>query len=273
MRYYRGEHPSNLTLSVNNRANVERGTKIAAAGIEMTRRLPAQSIRERKEALLENWLILCFPSVFLWLLFFWELYKHNAHLPPQPTLILIAAILMTCVFIALHVRLYDRVRRLNRGERGELEVAATLEELRVNGYVPVHDLSGRNGNIDHVVVGPGGVFALETKFRSGSGEISFKNGEGLFVGGRAEEKDVLKQARGSAREINRLIKENCGIERWVTPIVVFVGDWRVRDRWHSTDARVLMPDQLARYFDQRQPELTRNEIKLIASHLERSASS
>jgi Nuclease-related domain len=92
-----------------------------------------------------------------------------------------------------------------------------------------HDLIRDGFNIDHVVVGPAGVFAVETKFRSGHGEIEFRNGEGLFVGGFPEEKDSLKQARASAAEVNRIIKDNCNFDEWVWPLVVFVGDWRVRN--------------------------------------------
>jgi hypothetical protein len=81
-----------------------------------------------------------------------------------------------------------------------------------------------------------------------------------FVGGYPEEKDCLKQARGNASEVRRIIKEHCGIDRWVTPLVVFVGDWRIKNKWRDTDARVFSTDQLADYFDQQQPELMRREI-------------
>ena len=54
-------------------------------------------------------------------------------------------------------------------------------------------------------------------------------------------------------------------------MVVFVGQWRIKNKWRNTNARVLTVDDVSRYFEQLQPELTRNEIKLIASHLERSA--
>ena len=72
-------------------------------------------------------------------------------------------------------------------------------------------LSARHFNIDHVLVGPGGVFAIETKFRSGRGEITFRNGEGLFVGGRIEEKDCLKQARGTP-ELSARLSRNTVID-------------------------------------------------------------
>jgi hypothetical protein len=58
----------------------------------------------------------------------------------------------------------------------------------------------------------------------------------------------------------------------VTALVVFVGEWKVKESWQTTDARVLSHSQLPRYFQrQDQPELTRSEIQLIAPHLERSA--
>jgi hypothetical protein len=154
-----------------------------------------------------------------------------------------------------------------------LRVAEVLDDLRGYGYRVTHDLTRDGFNIDHVAVGPAGVFAIETKFRSGEGEITFRNGEGLFVGGFPEEKDSLKQARGNAREVNRIIKENCDVDEWVWPLVVFVGDWRVKNDWRTTDARVLTPDTVVQYISNQQPRLTGREIELIASHLERSAKS
>ena len=146
-----------------------------------------------------------------------------------------------------------------------------LRSCRVDGYKPIHDITGEHFNVDHVLVGPGGVFAIETKFRSGKGEITFRNGEGLFVGERAEEKDCLKQARGNAAAISQIIKDTCGKREWVTPLVVFVGEWRVKDDWRDTDLRVFTPDRLRRYMRNQQPRFKLSEIELIASHLERSA--
>lgn len=186
---------------------------------------------------------------------------------------LFLAVALTGVSIIVFGRLYKQFGNLNKGERGELKVAEVLDELRERGYRVIHDIARPHFNIDHVVVGPSGVYAIETKFRSGQGEITFRNGEGLFVGESPDEKDCLKQARGNAGEINRIIQENCGLYEWVWPLVVFVGDWRVRNRWHTTDARVFTPDKLVRYIADQQPRLKRSEINLIASHLERSVKS
>ena len=66
--------------------------------------------------------------------------------------------------------------------------------------------------------------------------------------------------------VHKLIREHAGLEVFVKPLVVFVGDWSVKDKWRDTDVRVITADGVARYFDrQDQPELTRREkIDLFA---------
>ena len=117
------------------------------------------------------------------------------------------AIIATGAAVIGFLRLMPKARNLVRGEKGELKVAETLEDLRATGYSVFHDIKREGYNIDHVVVGPAGLFVIETKFRSGYGEIEFRNGEGLFVGGKQEEQDALLQARRNARDMNRLLKE------------------------------------------------------------------
>jgi hypothetical protein len=242
--------------------------------LPLVRRMAGQSIRDEKERLLDSRLM---PYVFgpgvLWLICLIESTHSWSNQPPQPRFWLCLAIAATGFSWIGFRRLFPKFRNLNRGERGELKVAEVLNELREVEYQAFHDLRGDGYNIDHVLVGPAGIFAIETKFRSGYGEIEFRNGEGLFIGGRKEEKDCLKQARGNAWQVNRIIKENCGMDQWVTPLVVFVGDHTVRDNWRDTDARVFTADEVAHYIRELQPELTRSEIHLIASHLNRTARS
>ena len=72
--------------------------------------------------------------------------------------------------------------------------------------------------------------------------------------------------------IHDLICQDAGLDVWVKSLVVFVGDWTVKDVWRDTDVRVLTARQVAKYFDRQiQPELTRGEIQMICSHLNRTA--
>jgi hypothetical protein len=240
----------------------------------MVQRLPGQSLRDEKQRLFDDWLMpYVYVPFFAWVIWVVESVHSWTKQPPMPGFWFCFALAVTGISLVGFRRLIPTFRRLNRGEHGELRVAKVLDELRSFGYRAFHDLARDGFNIDHVVVGPAGVFAIETKFRSGQGDITFRNGEGLFVDGFPEEKDSLKQARGNAREVHQIIKENCGLDEWVRPLVVFVGDWRVKNDWRSTDARVFTTDTLLRHIVNQQPRLKRSEIKLIASHLERSAKS
>src|SRR5690348_16911647 len=54
-----------------------------------------------------------------------------------------------------------------RGAEGEEAVGELLEGLREQGWRVIHDVSFGRGNIDHIIVGPGGIFTIETKSRGG----------------------------------------------------------------------------------------------------------
>jgi hypothetical protein len=63
----------------------------------------------------------------------------------------------SCLFIRQNLRL---------GYFGELVTAEELNKLMPEGNHVFHDFQADNFNIDHIVVGPAGVFAIETKARS-----------------------------------------------------------------------------------------------------------
>ena len=55
------------------------------------------------------------------------------------------------------------IEHWREGAEGERATAKALRPLTKAGWVLVHDLQTDRGNIDHVLVGPPGVFMLETK--------------------------------------------------------------------------------------------------------------
>src|SRR3954447_2034241 len=54
-----------------------------------------------------------------------------------------------------------------QGAEGEEVVGRILEGLGAEGWHVIHDVSFGRGNIDHIVVGPGGIYTIETKSRAG----------------------------------------------------------------------------------------------------------
>jgi nuclease-like protein len=70
----------------------------------------------------------------------------------------------------LRFRLSEQARTWQRGAAGERRTARQLDRLTRDGYVVFHDLAvpGSPTNVDHLVIGPSGVFVIDSKQWSGS---------------------------------------------------------------------------------------------------------
>lgn len=80
----------------------------------------------------------------------------------------IAAITTVLMTIALaDRRLSPSLDRRLRGLEGEQRVGAVLDGMHGLGWKALHDVDTGRGNIDHVVVGPGGLVTIETKSHRG----------------------------------------------------------------------------------------------------------
>jgi hypothetical protein len=74
------------------------------------------------------------------------------------------------------------------GAEGEVRTARLLETLEADGFRVLHDRKipgARSANIDHVVIGPPGIYVVETKSYKGSLQM---RGDEVFVAGRPEER-------------------------------------------------------------------------------------
>jgi hypothetical protein len=99
---------------------------------------------------------------------------------------------------------------------GEDHTARALAELEAEGFIVLHDRRkpGSSANIDHVIIGPTGVFVVETK--SYSGPLSIR-GDDVFVGGRRRT-DMVHEARSEA-EVVQAVLAIAGGNLSVTPIL------------------------------------------------------
>jgi hypothetical protein len=70
----------------------------------------------------------------------------------------------------LRFRPSEQVTAWRRGAAGERRTARLLDRLTRDGYVVFHDLAvpGSSANVDHLVVGPSGVFVIDSKQWTGS---------------------------------------------------------------------------------------------------------
>ncbi|HEV2047483.1 MAG TPA: nuclease-related domain-containing protein [Chthoniobacterales bacterium] len=233
--------------------------------------MAGQSLREEIERRFDDFVPYLMIVFAFWMVCLVEWTQQIAGEHPGPKFWMFLSALVTLYGGFRAFRLYPQLRNLRFGEQGERRVAEILDRLRSKGFIVFHDLVGKDFNIDHVVVGPSGIYAIETKNRSGSGAIEYPSDDELIFGGRIKDGWPLRQARGAAWTVHDELKTHSQEYRYVKPLVVFVGNWRVHRHAGDFAADVITANQLENYFDWQQPELTRGEIARISSHLEHFA--
>lgn len=128
------------------------------------------------------------------------------------------AILVLIAGIALAAQRRSHARRFHdatRGAEAELETARMLA-LLPSGFTVVNDLEFPGFNVDHVVVGPTGVWAIETKSYTGTFKES---GEELLIDGRPANRDPRAQAKAGAAAVSGFLQRETGMRWWVESLV------------------------------------------------------
>lgn len=165
---------------------------------------------------------------------------------------------------------WPKVQAMKLAEDGEKAVGQHLEALRASGYSVFHDLIGDGFNVDHVIVGPAGVFTIETKAWSkpakGATEITF-DGESLLVAGREPDRNPVIQAKAQANWLRQILAESTGKPYSVWPVVLFPGWFVKNNRDGFKDLWVLEPKAFTKFLANEKVELAPEDVSLAAFHL------
>lgn len=189
--------------------------------------LPGQQLRQRLEVeardMTAHIMGLCITlplSVLVWLLsrlrgLDWATLQFGL----VDGLYAVVALAMLTYFAVPLIRTSVRRRRYREGLYAELVTAQQLQRLIPRGCMVFHDVpardNGRDFNIDHVVIGPHAVFAVETKSRrkpqhrgKGSARV-FYDGTRLKFPGHTETRPV-EQAKAQAVWLRRYLATELG---------------------------------------------------------------
>ncbi|RZF90249.1 NERD domain-containing protein [Pseudoalteromonas sp. N1230-9] len=121
----------------------------------------------------------------------------------------------------------DKLIKLKLGRDAELAVASELIELQSHGYQVFHDIQADGFNIDHLVIGSNGVFAIETKGRHKriKDDINYKvRFENNFLAFPSwNESKPIDQTERQAQWVYKWLSEATGYSTQITPILCFPG--------------------------------------------------
>lgn len=234
---------------------------------------PGQSAQEQLfdlffENLLTPWIVAVLLLVFAaieWVRF----YKPT---PPAPVLLSVAAAVALAYASWRLRRGWPQVQALRLGRDGERVVGQYLERLRAEGYEVFHDVAGDGFNLDHVLIGPAGLFTVETKtVRKPAGRdarVQF-DGRTLRIAGQVPDRDPVVQAKAQASWLRALLAESTGRKLPVRPVILYPG-WFVEQPSGSTrEVWVLEPKALPAFLEREEEAMSAADIKLASFHLSR----
>lgn len=209
-------------------------------------------------------LFLLFSVIATWVMDYFKI-ENN------PLAHTIGSLLIIIYFVAKIIKGANKIKNIKLGRDGEIQVAEVLEELKIFGYKVFNDILEKEFNIDHVVIGPAGVFTIETKtYRKQNGadyQIHY-DGTNLKIDGFSSiKKDPIKQAIGQMYWLKGFIENSAKINITVNPVIVFPG-WFIDSKNNNSDIVVTNEKLLVLKIKNAQTVLNQDQINLISSHLE-----
>ena len=124
------------------------------------------------------------------------------------------------VFLGLSLlRGLQRIERYFIGARGEEHVAGLLRKIP-DTYHVYNDFKAGNYRVDHVVIGPAGVFAIETKCWRGRVTVEENH---ILLDGQLPDHSPLAQAAREAASVRKVLAK-LGYDGPVTPVLAFASD-------------------------------------------------
>lgn len=154
------------------------------------------------------------------------------HRKPGIIYFILIGLIISGFFLFWGKKLYNTFKQRNRlriGYECEVAVGQSLQKLSKYGFNIFHDFPAqKNFNIDHIAVGPQGIFAVETKGRAKFKKTENENwklsfdGEKLHFPGWTETKPVSQTIR-QAKWLQKWIEQSTGDKHYVTPVLAIPG--------------------------------------------------
>lgn len=256
-------------MSYEDKKSTETRSPLKAAPL----RYAGQSLDEEIQRILDDdvlvYLMMAMLAVVLTLHEWWRWYSNS---PPRPLVFSVLAVVALAFTARKIVLAKRRLKMLRLGRDGEKIVSEYLDPLREKGYRILHDIVGGNFNIDHLLIGPKGVFTVETKTvnkpAKGNAEIDY-DGTQVLINGLKPDRDPVVQAKAQSEWVRRLVKELTGKTIAIRPVVVFP-EWYVNSpKGIRPEVWVLNPKALPAFIENSDSGLSDEDVHSFHAHLSR----
>lgn len=178
-----------------------------------------------------------------------------------------AVLLAAVVFVLWSLmRGLRHVERYFKGARGEEKVAGILQTLPETYHV-FNDFVACGKHVDHVVVGPAGVFAVETKFWRGA--VTIEDGH-ILLDGQLPSRSPLAQVTREAAWVRSQL-ETAGWKGAVTPVLTFASDSFAAHRAELQGVVILNSNELRSSFDTPRVVIPPAELDRLVSLMENNS--
>ena len=200
-------------------------------------RSPGTSLQSRIEDLSLD--IMAYLAIFPALpLLIYSLYLpliHTQKTTNYSVLFIIGIVIGVLLWVASKVyRLMTERNNCRLGLDAEIAVGQELNQLMFNGFRVYHDFPAENFNIDHVVVGSTGVYAVETKGRTKTVRKTGKVDATVVYDGKSlqfpswYETEPLLQAQRQADWLRKWLTSAVGAPVYVQAVLALPGWYVVR---------------------------------------------
>lgn len=161
---------------------------------------------------------------------------------------LLAALGLFAFALHRYIKHYRLREKAHDGLVAERVTGVQLNRLAAQGCIVMHDLPAENFNIDHVVIAPRAVYAVETKSFRKPKQGSETSSQVAFDGTTLRfpdfiEKDALAQAQRQAQWLSKLLRETVKRDIPVMPALALPG-WYIKtadDVWQTAAVKVFTP--------------------------------
>ncbi|MBQ6914795.1 MAG: NERD domain-containing protein [Kiritimatiellae bacterium] len=153
-----------------------------------------------------------------------------------------------------------KVERFFKGARGEERVSEILNTLP-DGYHVFNDFVARGKHVDHVVVGPGGVFSIETKFWRG--KVTVEDGH-VLLDGQLPDRSPIAQANREAMMVRGALAD-AGWQGVVTPVLTFASNTFATHRAEIKGTIVMNASELKESFSSDRVVIPPQELERLVS--------